>query len=182
VDFLGVSLAGCLPRVVFRKPFPIYMIGTLIQGPNRKIGECIGMYAKTFILSQGEKSATVYLAKPAGEDDVIGRWTMDYPGFSFLDTNDHDQFIWSPQMKVLAAMNNIGMIDTEGAGHVITVENADIGSRAFDLYNINYMHLRPGHTGRGLMRYAHSHALDADMFDWEFKGLTLKSGWNPLSE
>ena len=179
MNFLHVSLA---PVVAFLKPFPIYMIGRLFAIRIRKMGECIEMYARTFILSQGEKSATVYLAKGALDDDIVGRWTMEDPGFSFPDTNEHNQFMWSPQMKFIAAMNNIGMTVTDGDRPVITLTNADIGSRAFDLYNIDYKHLRPGNKGRGLMWFAHSHALKADMFDWEFKGLTLLSEWNPYTD
>ena len=60
---------------------------------------------------------------------------------------------------------------------MIDFSNADADSRAFDLYGVNMFHPKSGDTGKGYMRYIHSHALNADMFDWEYQALTLVRGW-----
>lgn len=131
------------------------------------------MYAHTFLLTQGDKSTTVWLHRT---ETTKGLWKSAQPSFDFQDTSDHDQFIWDSSTKIVIAANDIGLHDTGGAGH--DIDFRDTSSWAFRLNSVSLADLHRPASGDGVMYYAHSHILKQGAFDWEYQSQQLIKGWN----
>ena len=137
------------------------------------------IWTHTFLLTQGDSSATVYIHTGNRDDMPSGTWGLwksDNPSFDFRDTSDHNQWLWFPFGGILRASNDIGLYDTGGPGH--TTDFQDKSSWAFTLYDlpkVTTIH-RPA-SGDGEMHFAHSHALRPGAFTWEYQALHRVEGW-----
>jgi hypothetical protein len=130
--------------------------------------------AKTFLLTQGTKSTTIWLARTP--EKTTGFWKSEHPYSDFRDTGAHNQFIVR-HACIVSLYNDIGLEDTVGQGHKTDFANAE-GTSLVLTMTVALASVTTGMRGWARIGLIRSNIFTpGDPAIWEYKGLEVVPGW-----